>query len=298
MKGIAMATANKARKARAGFRMANILVPTDFSEASLLAVEHAQGLAKLFGAQMHLVHVVPTMLPPEAGTEVGRLVQDAKQRFVRFLDEANIAWPEDQLHVSYGDLLEELSDYIGRHEIDLVVIGSSAAGGAKRLLMGSMAEYIFRSLEAPVLAMGPQASDPMSARHPLRHIVLCESLVPEAQRAMKYGCDLAEFTRAKVTVVHVLPESLKDSRRAVRFQQMFEDELRTGATHPEKFAEADYVVTFGDTAREVVRVANSVEADLIVLGAKPAEMWQTHMGRGTAFRILSNAHCPILSVRS
>lgn len=298
MKGIATTTATKHKQARAEFRMANILVPTDFSEASLLAVEHARGFSALFGAQLHLVHVVPTMVPPEAATEVGRLVQDAKRRFVQFLDEANISWPEEKLHVTYGDLLEELNDFIAKQEIDLVVIGSSAAGGAKRLLMGSMAEYIFRGLDAPVLAMGPQAIDPISPQHRLRHIVLCESLVPEAQRAMKYGCELAEHVRAKVTVVHVLPESLKDSRRAVRFQQMFEDELRTGATHPEKFAEADYVVTFGDAAREVVRVANSVEADLIVLGAKPAEMWQTHMGRGTAFRILSNAHCPILSVRS
>jgi nucleotide-binding universal stress UspA family protein len=136
----------------------------------------------------------------------------------------------------------------------------------------------------------------MGPPNPIRRIVLCESLVPDAENAMRYGCALAESAGAAVTVVHTLPESLKDSPRALQFQRMFEDELHTGATHPALFAHADYVVTFGDTAREVVRVAKAVDADLIVLGAKPAEMWQTHLGRGTAFRIVGQAHCPILSV--
>ena len=280
------------------FRMNNILVPTDFSEASRLAVKHAQGLSALFGAQLHLVHVVPTLVPPEAGTEVERLVNDAKKQFATFVDEAKLAWPDEKMHVRYGDLLDELNEFVQENQIDLVVIGSSAREGPTRLLLGSMAEYIFRGLAVPVLAMGPQVREPLSPKRRIHHILLCESLVPDAASAMRYGCALAENTGAAVTVVHTLPESLKDSPRALQFQRMFEEELHTGATRPELFARADYVVTFGDTAREVVRVANSVRADLIVLGAKPAEMWQTHLGRGTAFRIVGSAPCPILSVCS
>lgn len=289
-------TVLESTRTRPAIQLDNILVPTDFSEASLLAIEHARGVAALFGAHLHMIHVVPALVPPQAGTAIEQLVKDAKKQFADFVTDARIIWPENKMHVRYGDLLDELNSFIQEKEIDLVVIGSSAREGAQRLLLGSMAEYIFRSLRAPVLAMGPQVEKRLGPRSPIRHIVLCESLVPEAENAMRYGCALAETTGAAVTVVHTLPESLKDSPRALQFQRMFEEELHTGATHPALFAKADYMVTFGDTAREVVRVANAVDADLIVLGAKPAEMWQTHLGRGTAFRILGEAHCPILSV--
>jgi nucleotide-binding universal stress UspA family protein len=291
-------TIAKGETAENTFRINNILVPTDFSDASHLALEHARGFAALFGSNLHLLNVVPPLLPPSAANEPSRMVQDAEQQMSRFITEAKVIFSHERVHVRYGELLEELNSYIQDGQIDLVVIGSSARAGANRLLLGSMAEYIFRGLEAPVLAVGPNATHPISAAHGIRHIVMCESLVPDATPAMDYGCALAEISDAAVTVLHTLPESLKDSPRALQFQRMFEEELRMGATHPERFARADYIVTFGDTSREAVRAAKSVKADLIVLGAKPAEMWQTHLGRGTAYRIVANAACPVLSVRS
>jgi nucleotide-binding universal stress UspA family protein len=242
--------------------------------------------------------VVPNLVPPQAAESVERLTADAKHELGRFLQATHVTVPLERTVIRFGDLLEELNAYIQTEAIDLVVIGSSGRTGPSRLILGSMAEYIFRGLEAPVLAMGPQATHPPTPGRGLQHLVLCESLVPDAERAMRYGCALAEEVGAAVTVVHTLPASLKDSPRAPLFQRMFEEELRTGATRPALFAKADYIVTFGDPAREVVRVAKSVRADLIVLGAKPAEMWQTHLGRGTAYRIVGAAPCPILSVRS
>jgi nucleotide-binding universal stress UspA family protein len=224
------------------------------------------------------------------------MVSDAQQQFAAFMKKEQLAWPDSKTHVLYGGLLDELNEFIGKHQIDLVVIGSSTREGTSRLLLGSMAEYLFRSLRAPVLVMGPQVREPLRPGHPIHHILLCESLVPEAASAMTYGCNLAKGVAASVTVMHVLPASLKDSPRALQFQRMFEDELRVGSRAKDSFPQADYIVTFGDTAREIVRVANSVHADVIVLGAKPAEMWQTHLGRGTAFRVVGDAHCPILSV--
>jgi nucleotide-binding universal stress UspA family protein len=291
-------TAPAAKLSKAAFRMKNILVPTDFSDASVIAVKHAEELAALFQASLHMVHVVPGLLPPEAASNVKVLLDDAEKHLKTFAGEAGSTWPEERLHVAYGDLLEELNAFIETRKIDLVVIGSSARSGANRLLLGSMAEYIFRGLHAPILAMGPKVGPPLGPAHPIQSILLCESLVPDAMPAMQYGCALAEQTDATVTVIHVLPESLKDSQRAPLFQRMFEDELRAGATHPELFSQANYMVTFGDTAREIVRVAKAVHADLIIMGAKPAELWQTHLGRGTAHRIVGGAHCPVLSVSS
>ena len=291
--GAVPAMAERQNKA---LRMKRILVPTDFSDASGLAMQHALGVAEMFGAEVETVHVVPTLVPPEAASPIEAMVRDAQQQFATFMKEAKLAWPESKIHVLYGDLLGELNAFIVQHEIDLVVIGSCTREGASRLLLGSMAEYLFRGLRAPVLVMGPQVAKPLGSARPIQHLLLCESLVPESASAMTYGCQLAESVAASVTVMHVLPASLKDSPRALQFQRMFEDELRAGGTAKDSFPQADYIVTFGDTAREIVRVAHSVHADLIVLGAKPAEMWQTHLGRGTAFRVVGDASCPILSV--
>lgn len=93
------------------FRINNILVPTDFSDASHLALEHARGFAALFGANLHLLNVVPPLLPPGAGNEPSRMVQDAEQQMSRFITEAKVIFSHERVHVRYGELLEELNTY-------------------------------------------------------------------------------------------------------------------------------------------------------------------------------------------
>src|SRR5581483_317242 len=58
------------------FKIKNILVPTDFSETGLLAVEHATFMARLFKANVYLLHVVETFEYAYSGYEPEILMRD------------------------------------------------------------------------------------------------------------------------------------------------------------------------------------------------------------------------------
>jgi len=60
------------------------------------------------------------------------------------------------------------------------------------------------------------------------------------------------------------------------------------------------LVKFGDPAEVILNVARERNADLIVLGVRKPEATvglTTHFGRTVAYRVISEATCPVLTIR-
>jgi hypothetical protein len=56
------------------------------------------------------------------------------------------------------------------------------------------------------------------------------------------------------------------------------------------------VVELGNSADAILRLAERVQADLIVLGARRASFWLTHIERGLTPEFLARAVCPVMTV--
>ena len=56
------------------------------------------------------------------------------------------------------------------------------------------------------------------------------------------------------------------------------------------------VVGHGDAAEAILGLAERVEADLIVLGARKASLWLTHVELGLSAKLLTHAGCPVMTV--
>lgn len=145
-------------------RLNRVLVPTDFSEFSRLAVTYACAMAERFGAQLHVLHVVPdpAMLVPEAAVfsvesmqaQSDRLVTDAR-KLLRQIPEG---WQGSQpviRDVRVGAAFLEIIDYAKSQDIDLIVIGTHGRSGLSHILMGSVAERVVRAAPCPVLSVKP-----------------------------------------------------------------------------------------------------------------------------------------------
>jgi nucleotide-binding universal stress UspA family protein len=63
------------------------------------------------------------------------------------------------------------------------------------------------------------------------------------------------------------------------------------------WCEPSYIVEQGPAAKKVLDVAKRRPTDLIVLGARPAKGLATHMNIGTVHKVVSQAKCPVLTVR-
>ncbi|AUV84006.1 universal stress protein [Salinigranum rubrum] len=141
-----------------------ILLPTDGSEASLAALDHALDLTGRFDAALDVLYVVDTgALPLDAHS---RALFDAADQAARgtvadMVDRAERRGVERVTgEVREGSPSEVVLDYAADHDVDLVVMGTHARTGVERYLLGSVTERVLRASPVPVLTVrGPSESD-------------------------------------------------------------------------------------------------------------------------------------------
>lgn len=143
-------------------RARRILVPTDFSAGSYVALAHALRLARLHGAEVALVHVVEAHAETGLGIEVIGWGENAPHR----VDEARAALRELVDDLGAPEVPVEHYALIGlpapgvlgaaeRLGADLVVMGTHGRTGVRRFLMGSVAEKVVQFAPCPVFVVKP-----------------------------------------------------------------------------------------------------------------------------------------------
>jgi nucleotide-binding universal stress UspA family protein len=143
-------------------RLERILVPTDFSETSEVALTYARALAGNFGAALHVLHVVPDPYTqpwgPEAyGLNLPDLLREMQDSASKSLQDA--LTPEERnsagVHavVAVGNPFVEIVRYAKNQDIDLIVLGTHGRGAVAHMLLGSVAERIVRKAPCPVLTV-------------------------------------------------------------------------------------------------------------------------------------------------
>jgi len=66
----------------------------------------------------------------------------------------------------------------------------------------------------------------------------------------------------------------------------------------ELHCKVDFEVAKGEPVGEILRIAEETKADLIVMGAKARASLAGNVPHTKAYRVVSRAHCPVLTVRS
>lgn len=132
-----------------------ILVPFDFSEHSLAAVEQAIELA-VNPLQIHVLHVIPYLVPTEPGVVWGTV--DDEHRIEHAIKELAKILPDKKygklhLEVLIGDPGHVSVDRAEELEADIIVMGSHGRTGLSRIFLGSVAERITRLAHCAVLVV-------------------------------------------------------------------------------------------------------------------------------------------------
>ena len=124
-----------------------VVAATDFSEASVVAVETALDLAMERGATLYLLHVLElsnTGFNPMIGLVVAPPWEDWRQEALAQLEELV---PENgdrqatvRLEVLVGSPSHTIAEFALDRGADMVIVGTHGYGGLARMLMGSTAE--------------------------------------------------------------------------------------------------------------------------------------------------------------
>jgi nucleotide-binding universal stress UspA family protein len=119
------------------------------------------------------------------------------------------------------------------YDIDLAMTGKHGRNGLMRLLMGSVAEELFRNLDCPVLTVGPHYTSNVVPAEALKTILYPTDLTPASKAAFPYVASLAVEYNAKIILLHTIPArnvissiALENAELARREEQrMFSSEI-------------------------------------------------------------------------
>lgn len=285
----------------------NIVYLTDFGPPSQAALPFAVTIAREFGAKIHALHVLlpePYLYSSPASEVVAARAQtEYAETEMKRVDEL-LAEVAHEVTVARGfGVWDALQHAVADCDADLLVLGTHGRTGAERLLMGSIAEEIFRRSSIPVLTIGLAVrSDPNSVAR-FGKVLFATDFTPAATAAAPYAISLAQEHEARLILLHVVRDRAqapgKEIIEATAAHVMYE--LREIVPESaELWCRPEAVIEYGDPATRILAAAKERGADVIVLGVRNAKGRlgaATHLERDVAHKVVAHATCPVLTVQ-
>jgi nucleotide-binding universal stress UspA family protein len=161
-------------------RLENVLVASDFGDASDAALAYGRELARSFGAKLHLLHVADNILTRYAvdssvliSPEVQADFEGAQRHHLDRLltsDDRRGLRAVAVLRTS-NDTAGSIVDYAKTANVDVIVMGTHGRRAFARMMLGSVAERVVRIAPCPVLTV----------RHPEHEFLTPDALASAAK---------------------------------------------------------------------------------------------------------------------
>ena len=143
--------------------MKRILVPVDFSEFSLKALEGAIELARHFKAELVVVHVLEPVYLAGSGDPFGggydarvvyeELERSARQHLARLAAKLATRQIKARTRLAVGTAHQVIVETARKVRADLIVMSTHGRTGLSHLAMGSVAERVVRTAKCPVMTL-------------------------------------------------------------------------------------------------------------------------------------------------
>lgn len=280
----------------------NVLVAIDFSAASDAVLPYAISIARHYRSNLHMAHIItPDVSGLIAPQLIDQIRSELKAAATNKIEEQIRAMHVGDLNVQpivmEGAVADALLGTIRSKDIDLVVLGTHGRRGLRKLVLGSVAEEVFRLAPCPVLTVGPKAEEVSADPMQLRHIIYPMELKGDVVKAAGYPVSIAKEYHAELTFLNVIEQpSMSDDEKAwinVISEHWFEDKIAPDLG----IAKVHFVHKFGDPATAILQCAAERGADLIVMNIQGGHPLLAGLVPGVAHRVVAEASCPVLTIR-
>jgi len=262
-----------------------------------LALSYATEIAKAFGAEIILVHV---QSPGPVGDKLEDGLTMAKRQRLDDLQDLDLIVSRLQSQgiksscvVQTGSPADLLAQLVAERKPDLLLLGAYGFHTANRSTLGSTAEFLLRSLDCPVLVVGPSVKERPNQMVRLVNFVYASALPEETNRSQALVCELARKSAGHVHIVHAEPpEASVEPRAHLRSLEMREEKIADSFRR--RGVGSSWVLRFGLQRDHILEQAKVVSSDLICFGIAHPATSPTQMGILTA--IIRSATCPVLTL--
>jgi nucleotide-binding universal stress UspA family protein len=267
-----------------------ILVPIDFSEASLAALNRAIDIAKIYNSTLVLVHVMTDQTVNGMATVLPGALMKLELDLQDDLDHLRLLTIDQGVPCIIlfrkGSVGENIQDILHNQAINLLVLATHGGRGVRGVFLGSAAERLIRSITIPVLTVGSARNQPDWDEKGARHLLFAGDFTPETLCGLSLALGIQQTTGARLSVVQVVPHGNKpEVTQAIREHIKSLVPPGTGIYTPA-----------GPVGRTVCQLAHELDVGLVSLGVHKNTFAREIFGTGL-LEILLNAPCPVLSVR-
>lgn len=266
------------------------------------AFAFALAQAAEFGAELVIFHAFDRLETPESNARTIHIegyasARDEKRHLEPFAQRAMNLGIHCSVIVRPGQPAARILKFMRERKVDRVVMGAHSPGPIGKLLVGSVAEEVLRSANAPVCIVGPNVIEGTYRNLAARRI-LCDVSKQEASRVVaSFGAELAAGHKANLILQQVISPEARAAALANRSIAQIEAELP--ALVPVAFRDKIALqtkVALGDPIEELLYQGRAQQAHLIVLGAQGASHFAAVTRAGTVYKVLAYAHCPVVTL--
>ena len=279
------------------FPFRNVLFPTDFSVHSHAALKYAAAFARHGHGRVFLFSVQDGNAGAHLSAQMKELASDPLLKGV-----------EAETIFASGDAGAEIAHGAVYHDIDLVTVVMRERNRLSRAFGASIAEEIVAESPCAVLAIRPQQRDFVQHRDGeteirLNRVLLATNFRPSSVAATQLATQISNHLDAELHAVYVIGDYFEQisvmfpegglaalTRLRSYVQERMGQLSRTGG--------ATSHIAEGRPYQEIVKLATTLDADLIVIGtAVHGSLFGNSQVLGSEIeRVIRNAPCPVLCV--
>lgn len=274
-----------------------ILVPVDFSEISLEALDYAAMIAQLENAEIIVLHVLESHIQNsllEMRVDMAEIIEkgiEAKFAEIREMN-PNLLDVNLRSRVSVGKIHSEISHIATEEGVKLIVMGTHGVSGVTNIgkyVMGSNAYRSIQNAPCPIISLREKPG-----RREIKNILVPVDSTPESMTKIGIAMRWAKFFNAKVhllAVTALFEELFVDVKDVTNKVHEAEVMLRE-----EGVDVAGHIVRHHAPSDSVMEATLKLNADLIVIVSGQESQISEMLFGSTARNIISESHVPVLSM--
>ena len=299
-----------------------MLVPLDFSVASLQALDYAILFAEQFHSAIHLLYVHEKdyeFFPNEDAShllfESAEASMRLRSRLAKVQHEHPLPFHAEDFHVQFGPAPRKTCELALKLDADLIVIASRGWTALPRVLLGSTAERIVRHAPCPVLVVRQRkpefdASDSKPSDQPakIRSILVPVDFSDLSIKAVEYAAAIAKAFDARLHLFHanfrhdyvLMDRAVHDPAMARNKEEAFAREQMSAIARMESLggARIETAVRSGYPIQEICAEIERTKADLVVTSTHGHTGPQHVLIGSVAEHVIRYADCPVLVLPS
>ena len=274
------------------FPFRNILFPTDFSVNARAALKYAAAFARHSGGRVVLFNV-----------------QDSKSvansQFDDLLSDPVLKGVDAEKILVEGEPASGIAQGAIDHDVDLITVVMRDRNRFSRAFGSSIAEDVVAEAPCAVLCVRPPQRDFVDqSQMQLKRVLLATNFRPSSAAATQLATQIANQMGAELHAVYVIGDYFEQisaifpegglaalTRLRSYVQERLAQLTRTGSSAATHIAE-------GRPYQEIVKLADTLQADLIVIGtAVHGSLFGGSQVLGSEVeRVIRNSPCPVLCV--